>query len=50
MARITVTKEARKDLEQIRNYIRDELLNPSAAQRIIQELKKSIRSLETFPG
>ena len=50
MARITVTKEARKDLEQIRNYIRDELLNPSAAQHIIQELKKSIRSLETFPG
>ena len=32
MARITVTKEARKDLEQIRNYIRDELLNPTAEE------------------
>lgn len=50
MAQIIVSKEARKDLISIRQYIRDELCNPSAAQRIIGELKKNILLLETFPG
>lgn len=49
MAKITVSKEARKDLVSIRQYIDEELQNPSAAQRIIGLLKKSILSLETFP-
>lgn len=50
MARVVVSKEARKDLISIRDYILDELCNPSAAQRIIAELKKSVQSLERFPG
>ena len=49
MATITVSKEARKDLVSIRQYIADELCNPEAAQRIIGALKKSILALETFP-
>lgn len=49
MANITVSKEARKDLVSIRQYIEQELSNPSAAQRIIGLLKKSILALETFP-
>ena len=50
MVHVTVSREARKDLIGIRAYIRDELCNPSAAQRIIAELKKSVLSLECFPG
>ena len=49
MAHVTVSKEARKDLIGIRDYIRNDLCNHSAAQRIITELKKSVLSLERFP-
>ena len=49
MAHVTVSKEARKDLVGIRDYIRNELCNPSAAQRIITELKKSDFLLSAFP-
>ena len=42
MARVIVSKEARSDPVSIRDYIRDELLSPDAAQRILAELKKSI--------
>lgn len=50
MAHVTVSPEARRDLIGIRDYIRDELSNPGAAQRILAELKKSVHSLETFPS
>jgi toxin ParE1/3/4 len=50
MARITVSKEARKDLVFISQYISDELCNPDAAKHIIGLLKKSIVALESFPG
>ena len=50
MARVIVSKEARNDLVSIRDYIRDELCNPDAAQRLLAALKKSILSLEHFPG
>ena len=50
MARVTLSKEAQRDLVSIRNYIRDELCNPSAAQRIITCLKKSVQSLEKISG
>lgn len=50
MARITVSKEARRDLISIRDYIRDELYNEVAAKRIIAELKKTILGLEAFPA
>ena len=50
MARITVSKEARKDLVSIRQYIRNELCNPDAARRIIGLIRRSIEALESFPG
>ena len=50
MDRVIVSKEARSDLVSIRDYIRDELLSPDAAQRILAELKKSISSLAHYPG
>lgn len=49
MARITVSKEARKDLIQIRRYICEDLCNPDAAQRVVGALKESILALESFP-
>ncbi len=50
MARVIVSKEARKDLLNIRTYIRDELCNPSAANRIIHELRSAVEGLQRFPG
>ena len=50
MVQVTLSKEARRDLVSIRNYIRDELCNPDAAARDIASLKKGVQSLETFPG
>jgi len=50
MAQVTLSKEARRDLVSIRNYIRDELCNPDAANRIIASLKKAVQSLNTFSG
>ncbi len=48
MAKIVVSKEAKKDLTAIRQYIRDDLNNPDAARRVIAALKKGILSLEDF--
>ena len=50
MGRVIVSKEARKDLVNIRNYIRDELCNPSAAKRIIHELRIAVQGLQNFPN
>ena len=46
---IVISKEARKDLILIRQYIAEELCNPDAAERIIGSLKKSISALSNFP-
>ena len=50
MANATVSKEAQKDIAALHQYIRDELCNPDAARNIAAALKKSILSLEKFPG
>ena len=50
MARVIVSKEARRDLVNIRNYIRDELCNPIAARRIIHELRLAAQGLQSFPN
>ena len=50
MARVIVSKEARKDLVSIRNYIRDELCNPAAAGRIIRELRTAVQDLRNSPN
>ena len=50
MARVTLSKEAQRDLVSIRDYMRDELCNPSTAKRIIACLQKSVQSLEKFSG
>ena len=48
MPKLTVSREARKNLVSIRQYLHDERCNPDAAQRIIAALKKSILSLADF--
>ena len=50
MARVIVSKEARRDLVNIRNYVRDELCNPTAARRIIHELRLAAQGLPNFPN
>jgi toxin ParE1/3/4 len=50
MAQVTLSKEAQRDLVSIRNYIRDELYNPTAAQHIISSPKKSVQSLSKLAG
>ena len=50
MAQVTLSPEARRDLVSIRSYIRDELCNPVASQRIIAALKQCVTSLSSFPG
>ena len=49
MASMTMSQEARKDLVNIRSYIREELHNPDAAARIIKALRQSIVALEDLP-
>ena len=49
MAKAIVSKEARKDLIAIRMYIRDELLNPAATDRILHELRRAVEGLQSFP-
>ena len=49
MIRVTVSREARKDLVTIRRYISEELEKPQAADRIIHELRSAIENLQFFP-
>ena len=45
MIKVTVSKEARKDLVNIHRYISEELENPQAANRIIHELRSADRTV-----
>ena len=49
MAKVILSREARKDLQAIRVYIRDDLQNPDAAASTIQALREHIQSLEHMP-
>ena len=49
MARIVVSRMARRDLQDIRRYICEELCNPPAARRILAALKASMLRLADFP-
>ena len=49
MIKVTVSKEARKDLVNIHRYISEELENSQAANRIIHELRSAAEDLQLFP-
>lgn len=49
MAVVTISRAARNDLIQIRDYIRDELTNPDAAHRIVHLLRQQVEKLAVMP-
>ena len=46
MANVILSKEARKDMQSIRAYIRDELSNPEAARETMRALREAVTSLQ----
>lgn len=49
MIKVSVSREAQKDLVNIHRYISGELENPQAANRIIHELRSAAEDLRLFP-
>lgn len=47
--KIQITKYALMQMEEIRNYIANELLAPQAAYNLLLEMKKMAASLESMP-
>lgn len=46
---IQITEPAENDLRQIRNYISEELLEPSIANRLVNKIGEAIFTLEEMP-
>lgn len=46
---VRLTKRAARDLESIYSYIADELLEPQAAERLLNRIESAILSLGTMP-
>ena len=49
MYNIEITKPAEKDILDAAKYICDQLLNPSAANKLLDEAEKAAQSLENMP-
>ena len=49
MIKISLSAEAERDLEQIKEYISVELGNPTAANRVLAKITKRISELSVFP-
>ena len=49
MYKIVLSKEAIQDLADTKTYISRELKNPMAAKRIVSDIVKRLRILETYP-
>lgn len=47
---IRITRQARENLKEIRNYITTVLLSPLAAKNTMELIKSKIQSLQTMPG
>jgi len=47
--KVHITRYAFKQMEEIRQYIADELLAPQAAKILLTEMKEAAASLERFP-
>lgn len=48
MNNLHLSEEAQNDLVEIKAYIEEELLNPSAALATVSKITKSLRILQTF--
>ena len=49
MNNLHLSEEAQNDLMEIKAYIEEELLNPSAALATVSRITKSLRILQTYP-
>jgi len=49
LAKIFYSPEAKDDMFGIKSYIENDLLNPSAAERVLTRIAKKVRLLETAP-
>ena len=49
MSRIKYTPPALKELEEIRDYITNEIGSPEAAKNTLEKITKTLRKLEDFP-
>ena len=50
MNKILISPVAKKDLEEIKNYICEELENPIAAVNVLSRITKKIKNLKKTPG
>jgi addiction module RelE/StbE family toxin len=50
MNRLSISPEAKKDLEEIKAYISEELENPTAALKVISQILHSLKQLKDMPG
>ena len=46
---VEMSGEAQRDVESIRDYINDELQNPSAASKFVTDTRDAVLSLRSFP-
>ena len=49
MYKIDITKPAEKDILDAAIYIMDQLQNPTAANKLLDEVEKAVQSLDTMP-
>ena len=49
MNRLHLTKQAQRDLSEIKRYISEELENPAAAMNTVKQITQNMRMLESFP-
>ena len=50
MNRLSISPDAKKDLEAIKAYICKELENPIAAVNVVSRITKSLKNLKDMPG
>jgi len=50
MNKLLISPEARKDLEEIKAYISEELENPIAAINVVSRIVQSLKNLKDTPG
>jgi len=50
MLKLNISPLAKKDLNEIREYITEELQNQTAAKNVLTRITKKLRSLTEFPG
>lgn len=46
---VRVTIQAQEDVFSYAKYIRDELLNPQAAEKFVNDMRKAVNSLDSMP-